>query len=99
MADAAAQPRRGAALRREHGVRGRSILSARRGDGARRFGAPASDRAREAEVEHESLAHKLGEQILTKSARAKEDETARRMFLLQYVHHGENRGPQKSPMR
>jgi rubrerythrin len=42
----------------------------------------------EAEVEHESLAHKLGEQILTKSARAKEDETARRMFLLQYVQPG-----------
>src|SRR3977135_1381258 len=42
----------------------------------------------EAEVEHEGLAHKLGEQILTKSARAKEDETARRMFLLQYVQPG-----------
>jgi erythrin-vacuolar iron transport family protein len=42
----------------------------------------------EAEVEHESLAHKLGQQILTPSARAKEDETARRMFLLQYVQPG-----------
>jgi rubrerythrin len=42
----------------------------------------------EAEVVHESLAHKLGEQILTKSARAKEDETARRIFLLQYVQPG-----------
>src|SRR5258706_1477966 len=42
----------------------------------------------EAEVEHESLAHKLGEQILTKSARAKEDETSRRMFVLQYVQPG-----------
>jgi len=42
----------------------------------------------EAEAVHESLAHKLGEQILTKSARAKEDETARRMFLLQYVQPG-----------
>src|SRR6516165_9957013 len=42
----------------------------------------------EAEAEHESLAHKLGEQILTPSARAKEDETARRMFLLQYVQPG-----------
>jgi erythrin-vacuolar iron transport family protein len=39
-------------------------------------------------VEHESLAHKLGQQILTPSARAKEDETARRMFLLQYVQPG-----------
>src|SRR3954471_8863556 len=36
----------------------------------------------EAEVEHESLAHKLGQQILTPSARATEDETARRMFVL-----------------
>jgi rubrerythrin len=42
----------------------------------------------EAEVEHEGLAHKLGEQILTKTARAREDETARRMFLLQYVQPG-----------
>src|SRR5205807_10035969 len=42
----------------------------------------------EAEVEHESLAHKLGQQILTPSALAKEDETARRMFLLQYVQPG-----------
>ena len=42
----------------------------------------------EAEVEHETLAHKLEEQILTRSARAREDETARRMFLLQYVQPG-----------
>src|SRR5262249_4640789 len=42
----------------------------------------------EIEVEHEGLAHRLGEEILTKSARAKEDETARRMFLLQYVQPG-----------
>ncbi len=42
----------------------------------------------EAEAEHESLAQKLGEQILTRTARAKEDETARRMFLLQYVQPG-----------
>jgi erythrin-vacuolar iron transport family protein len=40
------------------------------------------------EDQHEGLAHRLGEQILTKSARAKEDETARRMFLLQYVQPG-----------
>ena len=39
----------------------------------------------EVEDQHEGIAHRLGEQILTKSARAKEDETARRMFLLQYV--------------
>ena len=42
----------------------------------------------EVEVEHESLAHKLGQEILTPSARAKEDETARRMFVLQYVQPG-----------
>jgi rubrerythrin len=40
------------------------------------------------ESDHEDMAHKLGEQILTKSARAKEDEAARRMFLLQYVQPG-----------
>jgi rubrerythrin len=42
----------------------------------------------EAEVEHESLAHKLEQKILTPSARAEEDETARRMFLLQSVQPG-----------
>jgi rubrerythrin len=42
----------------------------------------------EAEIEHEGLAQQLGEQILTKTARAREDETARRMFLLQYVQPG-----------
>ena len=46
------------------------------------------DRLAEAEDQHESLAEKLGETILTKSARSKEDETARRMFLLQYVQPG-----------
>ncbi len=42
----------------------------------------------EVEDQHEGIAHRLGEQILTKSARATEDETARRMFLLQYVQPG-----------
>jgi erythrin-vacuolar iron transport family protein len=42
----------------------------------------------EVEDQHEGIAHRLEEQILTKSARAKEDETARRMFLLQYVQPG-----------
>jgi erythrin-vacuolar iron transport family protein len=42
----------------------------------------------EAEVKHESLAHKLEQKILTPSARAEEDETARRMFVLQYVQPG-----------
>ena len=42
----------------------------------------------EIESEHEDLAHKLGKKILTKTAREHEDETARRMFLLQYVQPG-----------
>ena len=42
----------------------------------------------EAEAGHESLAHKLSQEILTTGARAKEDETARRMFVLQYVQPG-----------
>jgi erythrin-vacuolar iron transport family protein len=42
----------------------------------------------EAEVAHESLAHKLEQKILTPKARAEEDETARRAFLLQYVQPG-----------
>ena len=42
----------------------------------------------EAEAGHESLAHKLSQQILTKPAREEEDETARRMFVLQYVQPG-----------
>ena len=42
----------------------------------------------ETEASHQSLAHKLGEQLLTPGARAEEDETARRMFLLQYVQPG-----------
>jgi rubrerythrin len=42
----------------------------------------------EAEAGHETLAHKLSQSILTKGARQKEDETARRMFLLQYVQPG-----------
>jgi len=42
----------------------------------------------EAEAGHESLAHKLSQAILTTGARAMEDETARRMFVLQYVQPG-----------
>jgi rubrerythrin len=42
----------------------------------------------EIEDQHENLAHKLGRQILTKAARATEDETSRRMFVLQYVQPG-----------
>src|SRR5712671_356285 len=46
------------------------------------------DSLADAEDEHESLAHKLGESILTKTARSKEDESARRLFVLQYVQPG-----------
>src|SRR5512146_2304606 len=42
----------------------------------------------EAEAGHESLAHKLSQTILTPGAREQEDETARRMFVLQYVQPG-----------
>jgi erythrin-vacuolar iron transport family protein len=42
----------------------------------------------EIESKHEDIAQKLGEEILTPSERSKEDETARRMFLLQYVQPG-----------
>jgi rubrerythrin len=42
----------------------------------------------EIESEHETLAHQLGETILTENARATEDETERRMFVLQYVQPG-----------
>lgn len=42
----------------------------------------------EAEDKHESLAGQLGDTLLTKDARATEDETARRMFVLQYVQPG-----------
>ena len=40
-----------------------------------------------AEDKHEKLAHELGEKI-TPSARATEDQTAKRMFVLQYVQPG-----------
>ncbi len=46
------------------------------------------DKLAEAEYRHETYAEQLQEQILTKSARAEEDETARRMFVLQYVQPG-----------
>jgi len=46
------------------------------------------DELAEAEDVHETLAQKLGESILTATARAREDETARRMFVLQYVQPG-----------
>jgi rubrerythrin len=42
----------------------------------------------EQEDEHENLALRLGEEILTTATREKEDETARRMFVLQYVQPG-----------
>jgi len=46
------------------------------------------DRLAEAEGDHQNVAHKLGKRILSNTARANEDETARRMFVLQYVQPG-----------
>jgi rubrerythrin len=46
------------------------------------------DKLADAEDEHERLAHKLGETILTKAARESEDATSRRLFVLQYVQPG-----------
>ncbi len=40
------------------------------------------------ESNHEDRAHELERKLLTPDIRAKEDETARRMFLLQYVQPG-----------
>ena len=45
-------------------------------------------RLAEIEDHHEDMAEQLGEKILTPQARADEDETARRMFVLQYVQPG-----------
>src|SRR5262245_59383569 len=42
----------------------------------------------EIEAGHETLAEKLGQKILTPDKRAAEDETERRMFVLQYVQPG-----------
>ena len=42
----------------------------------------------EAEDKHEGIANRLGERMLTPEARATEDETARRMFVLQFVQPG-----------
>jgi rubrerythrin len=42
----------------------------------------------QAEQSHETLAARLGERILTRSARAEEDETRRRLFVLQVVQPG-----------
>ena len=45
-------------------------------------------RLAEEEDRHESFAVRLSDRLLTDDTRAKEDETARRMFLLQYVQPG-----------
>jgi erythrin-vacuolar iron transport family protein len=42
----------------------------------------------DAEDKHEAIAEKLEDRILTPGARSAEDETARRMFVLQYVQPG-----------
>ena len=45
-------------------------------------------RLAEDEDKHEDLAEKLGQRILTADTRKREDETARRIFVLQYVQPG-----------
>jgi erythrin-vacuolar iron transport family protein len=42
----------------------------------------------EAEDRHETTAERLSERILTSDAKSQEDDTARRMFVLQYVQPG-----------
>jgi erythrin-vacuolar iron transport family protein len=42
----------------------------------------------EAEDKHQDLAENLGKRLLPRDVRAREDETARRMFVLQYVQPG-----------
>lgn len=42
----------------------------------------------DAEDKHEGIANRLGERLLTTETRDEEDETARRMFLLQYIQPG-----------
>ena len=89
LADAAARPRRGAQVRRDAWNTRPSASTARpRRRPATSRSASCSTELAEIEAEHETLAQKLGETILTKDARAKEDETQRRMFLLQYVQPG-----------
>ncbi len=46
------------------------------------------DRLAEIEDQHEDLAEKLSEEILTQDARGKEETAAKRMFMLQYVQPG-----------
>jgi len=46
------------------------------------------DKLADDEDKHEDLAEKLGARILTTAVRGREDETARRMFVLQYVQPG-----------
>ena len=46
------------------------------------------DKLADAETRHEALAENLSEHILTPDARERENETARRIFILQYVQPG-----------
>src|ERR1700730_16442542 len=46
------------------------------------------DKLAEIEDQHEDLAEKLSEEILTQDARGKEETAAKRMFMLQYVQPG-----------
>ncbi len=54
----------------------------------RRLGARASGPALRGGGHSQDLAERLGKRLLPKDVRAREDETARRMFVLQYVQPG-----------
>ena len=70
-----------------NGIRDGAVLPARGRNDARRCRARLLTRLAAAEEKHEKLAQELGEESCP-NARAAEDETARRMFVLQYVQPG-----------
>ena len=88
LADAAARARGGAQVRRKHGVRGRALLSQGGGNGARRFGAAIADRTRRSRSRPRKPRAQARRDNPHQGRARKEDETARRMFVLQYVQPG-----------
>ena len=67
LAGAAARPRRGAQVRRRHGIRDRALLPQRRRAAHDASVRELLTRLAEAEDKHENLAHELGERILTEA--------------------------------
>ena len=88
LADAPARSRRRAQVRRKHGIRGRAVLSQGGGNCARRFGARTAREARRSRGGSRVAGAQARRADSHHGARAKEDETARRMFVLQYVQPG-----------